>query len=97
MEVSDRKNKLKIKELIKKYSLPVILEAEAPETEIQKKRIEFYKKLGFFVNDYEYTQPSYHGGESVPLKILSFPKPLSQKEFDLFYVETRKKVYNCDI
>ncbi len=86
-----------VKEFIKRYNLPVILEAEAPVTEIQKKRIKFYKNLGFFVNDYEYAQPSYHGGESVPLKILSFPKPLSQEEFEVFYKKTRKSVYNCDI
>ena len=81
-------------ELIKaKYDLPIILEAEAPETEVQQKRIKFYENLGFKVNSYDYTQPSYHKGESVPLLVLSFPEKLNQTEYDEFFKETRIVVY----
>lgn len=80
----------KIKDFYKK---PVILEAEAPQTEQQIKRIRFYERLGFKVNDYKYMQPSYHGGEGVPLMILSYPSLLSQAEFDYFVSTTRKYVY----
>ena len=81
-------------ELIKvKYDLPIILEAEAPETGMQKKRIKFYENLGFKVNSYDYTQPSYHNAESVPLLILSFPEKLNQTEYDEFFKETRIVVY----
>lgn len=75
------------------YGLPIILEAEAPETEQQIKRIRFYERSGFKVNSYDYTQPSYHGGEGVPLMILSFPKLLTQEEFDLFVKDTRESAY----
>ena len=81
-------------ELIKaKYDLPIILEAEAPETEVQQKRIKFYENLGFKVNSYDYSQPSYHNAESVPLLILSFPEKLNQTEYDEFFKETRIVVY----
>ncbi len=80
----------RIKEMYKK---PIILEAEAPVTEQQIKRIKFYERLGFKVNGYDYIQPSYHGGEGVPLMILSYPELLSQSEFDSFVVITRKEVY----
>ena len=81
-------------DLIKsKFNLPIILEAEAPETEMQQKRIKFYEKLGFKVNSYDYTQPSYHNTESVPLLVLSFPKLLSENEFDVFFRKTRRVVY----
>ena len=81
-------------ELVKKsYNLPLILEAEAPETETQKKRIAFYEKLGFKVNNFDYTQPSYHGGEGVPLLILSYPNLLSNVEFEFFLECTKKEVY----
>ncbi len=81
-------------ELVKDtYKKPIILEAEAPETEQQIKRIRFYDRLGFKINSYDYEQPSYHGGESVPLKILSFPKLISQEEFDLFIKRTRENPY----
>ena len=85
----------KTMELIKrKYNLPIVLEAEFPETEMQKRRIRFYENLGFRVNLYSYTQPSYHNGEAVPLQILSFPEALDESEFEKFFVETRKVVYD---
>ncbi len=81
-------------ELIKEtYKLPLILEAEAPVTEQQIKRIKFYNRLGFKVNDYGYEQPSYHNAESVPLMILSYPNLLNNSEFEEFLRETRKEVY----
>lgn len=81
-------------ELIKEtFDLPIILEAEAPVTEQQIKRIAFYERLGFHVNGYDYTQPSYHGGEGVPLMLLSFPDPMTDADFDKFIEETRKSAY----
>ncbi len=80
-----------------KFNKPIILEAEAPETEQQIKRIRFYDRHGFKVNDFNYMQPSYHGGEGVPLKILSFPETLSPEEFDNFIALTRKYVYKTAI
>ncbi len=79
-----------VKEMFKK---PIILEAEAPETETQIKRISFYKKLGFKINGYNYFQPSYHNGDPVPLKLLSFPEHLTQNEYSEFLRETKKNVY----
>lgn len=81
-------------ELIKsEFNLPIILEAEPPVTEQQIKRIAFYKRLGFNVNDYEYTQPSYHGGEGVPLLLLSLPHPMTDANLNKFIEETRKSAY----
>ncbi len=80
-----------IKQIFKKT---IILEAEAPETEQQIKRIRFYNRLGFKVNNYYYEQPSYHGGEGLPLKILSFPSALTNDEFNNFIKETRNSAYN---
>ena len=85
-------------DLIKsKYNLPIILEAESPETEIQKKRIKFYENLGFKLNSYDYTQPSYHNAESVSLLVLSFPEILNENEFCEFFKTTRNVVYECRI
>lgn len=81
-------------ELVKEtYQKPIILEAEAPETEQQIKRIKFYNRLGFKVNAFDYTQPSYHNAEGVPLLILSYPNLLNSSEFEEFLRETRKEVY----
>ncbi len=75
------------------YKKTVILEAEAPETEQQIKRIRFYDRLGFKVNDYPYEQPSYHGGEGVPLLILSYPDLITEAEFQNFLTKTRSSAY----
>ena len=92
--IDENKRGSKAIELIKeKYNKPLILEAEAPVTEQQIKRIKFYNRLGFNVNSFNYTQPSYHGGEGVPLLILSYPNKLTDEEFDEFLRETRREVY----
>ncbi len=81
-------------ELIKtRYNKNIVLEAEAPVTPQQIKRIAFYKNLGFCVNDFYYEQPSYHNADGVPLKVLSFPSLLSEKEFNLFVKETTNSAY----
>ena len=81
-------------ELVKEaYKKPIILEAEAPVTEQQIKRIRFYDRAGFRMNAYDYEQPSYHGGEGVPLKILSYPELLNKEEFDLFIKRARENPY----
>lgn len=76
-----------------KYNKPIILEAEAPVTEQQIKRINFYDRLGFKVNTYDYIQPSYHNSEGVPLMILSYPDFINENEFKEFLTETRREVY----
>ena len=75
------------------FNKPIILEAEAPVTEQQIKRIRFYDRLGFKINSYDYEQPSYHGGAGVPLKILSYPDLINQEKFDLFIKLTRENPY----
>lgn len=71
----------------------IILEAEEPENELAARRIDFYVRNGFAVNTYAYEQPSFHGQNSVPLKILSYPLPLLQTEFDGFLLEIRRTAY----
>ena len=81
-------------ELVKTtYRKPVILEVEYPETPTQKKRVHFYEKAGFVFNDYDYTQPSYHGGEGVPLKLMSYPDPLTTDDFNNLVFQTLNSAY----
>ncbi len=51
----------------------VFLEAKPPNTDISLRRINFYKRCGFCVNDFQYTQPSYRKGkDGIRLVVLSF-------------------------
>lgn len=59
-----------------------ILEVELPHSHVNLRRIEFYKRNGFFYNLFEYFQPPLNvGDEPLELKIMSKPKELNEKEF----------------
>lgn len=63
----------------------IILEIEPTLDEITHRRLRFYKKLGFTENPYEYTHPSYTRDQFIhSLDILSYPKQLTELEYDKF-------------
>jgi GNAT superfamily N-acetyltransferase len=52
----------------------IILESEPPVTNIQRRRIAFYERHNFKINECEYFQSSYRvGGNDVKLLLLSYP------------------------
>ncbi|MBR6737607.1 MAG: GNAT family N-acetyltransferase [Clostridia bacterium] len=71
----DYKNKgygTKALNLIIKTHKNLILEVEEPLDKLKARRIEFYKRNGFILNDFEYYQPPYRSSdEPTPLKIMS--------------------------
>ena len=68
-------------EALAKLGMPMVLEVEPPLTEFAKGRIEFYKKVGFCLNNYPYFQPPYRaGGEGVELLLMSYPTALDTPE-----------------
>ena len=77
---------------------PIILEAEPPEqSETALRRTEFYKRLGFFLNPYEYYQPPYRSEDSpVRLVIMSSPRGLSQQEFTMMRNALYRDAYQTD-
>lgn len=71
-----------IKKFTSKTKKKIILEVEKPKNKIKGKRINFYKKLGFKLNKYNYKMPPLRKGEKpVPLYLMSHPKKLTKKEF----------------
>jgi GNAT superfamily N-acetyltransferase len=63
----------------------ILLEVEHPKTELAKRRIGFYERLGFQLNPFEYVQPPLQKGQAnLPLQIMSYPQVLIEKEFSLF-------------
>ena len=58
------------------------LEVELPETDIARRRIGFYQRNGFFLNDYPYVQPSLGEGRGpMPLSIMTSGRTISPEEF----------------
>lgn len=87
-----------LKEYIKNSSKPIYLEVEYPNDDICIRRIEFYKRLGFYLNNFEYVQlPLQIGNELLPLKIMTYPNEISMKDFMYFRDNVYDKVYKGKI
>ena len=72
----------------------VCLEVEPPENDVSRRRIEFYKRNGFYLNDYPYIQPAISKGKNpVPLMLMTTECGLNEKELDNIKYELYKRVY----
>jgi ribosomal protein S18 acetylase RimI-like enzyme len=70
------------------------LEVELPETELASRRIDFYKRNGYYLNKYPYMQPALaEGQEPVPLLIMTTHKELTAEEFENIKELLYTKVY----
>lgn len=66
-------------------SKPIILEVELPNSKINKRRIKFYQRIGFHLNQHYYEIPPFIEGEpSIQLLIMSYPTSLTIKDIDYF-------------
>ncbi|MBC8569531.1 GNAT family N-acetyltransferase [Zongyangia hominis] len=82
-------------ELLSREKRLICLEVEPPQTEMAKRRIGFYERLGFFLQPYEYVQPALRETEpSLPLMIMSYPRPISREEFEKFRDTVYPQVYD---
>lgn len=79
-----------MRHLIDNIASTIVLEVEPPEDEITKKRISFYEKIGFHLNDFPYVQPSMQPGQpEIPLMIMSYPNNLTLAQFEV----SRKRIF----
>ena len=73
----------------------IFLEAEPITDDITARRIAFYKRNGFFVNDYDYCQPAFSPSlPAVPLKIVTYGRGISEEEFNKVKRCVYVEVYN---
>ncbi|WP_294371268.1 GNAT family N-acetyltransferase [uncultured Clostridium sp.] len=67
-----------------------VLEVEMPDNDIAERRIQYYKRMGMKLNDYDYVQPPLQEGSPLlPLKIMSYGREIIHDEF----LEVRDKIY----
>jgi len=74
-----------LSEFIKKDK-PVILEIDPLVDEVSRKRLQFYQRLGFVMNNYVHHHPAYD--KQYPpheLIVLSVPITLTQPQYNSFY------------
>lgn len=74
---------------------PFVLEVELPDTDIARRRIAFYQRLGFVLCDRHYLQPPYNKGFApFPLRLMEHGGQLTQTDFDSVVRTIHRVVYN---
>lgn len=74
---------------------PVVLEVELPTDDESRRRIGFYQRLGFMLNDFDYRQlPMRRGGVWVDLKVMSAPGLLTESQFAAWKAEFRATCFD---
>ena len=87
-----------LREVLSQVNKLVCLEVELPQGELEKRRIGFYERNGFFFNEYPYMQPSIAKGRNpIPLRIMTYLKPVSQKEHEEIKKLLYRKVYHVPV
>lgn len=72
----------------------ICLEVEPPETEMAKRRIAFYERNGFSINDYPYFQPPIsEGKQEIPLKIMTSGGRIGEERFEEIKNRLYREVY----
>lgn len=78
------------------YQVPICLEVERPETEMARRRIGFYRRNGFYLNEYDYEQPAYGEDRApVPLYIMTTGGEIDRAAFERIRDELYRGVYRC--
>lgn len=81
--------------VVKDIKKPIVMEVEAPNDFKTKRRVNLYQKHKMVYNDYSYLLPPLKQGDNfLPLKLMSYPKPLSHIEFEDITDLIHKEVYN---
>ncbi len=87
-----------IQELSNTTDKIICLEVEPPKTDIARRRIGFYERNGFVLNEYPYMQPTISKGKSpIELYIMSSKRGLTQKEFNEVEKVLYTKVYGQEV
>lgn len=83
-----------LNELITRSQKSICLEVEPPENETARRRINFYLRNGFYLNDYPYIQPPMSKGKNaVPLLIMTSGGKVGRAVFDMMKATFYEKVY----
>lgn len=83
--------------LLSKSKKTLCLEVELPETELAARRIGFYERNGFCLNEYPYSQPPISKGkQAVPLMIMTSGRTVTADEFAQIKQILYTRVYQCE-
>ncbi|MRT93662.1 GNAT family N-acetyltransferase [Ancylomarina sp. 16SWW S1-10-2] len=73
----------------------IILEVELPNNAISKRRIGFYQRLGFKLNQHDYKQlPMRKNGAEVEMLLMTYPNALTAQQLSFFKASYREMCYS---
>ncbi len=77
-----------IDKFLRENNIPVILDVEKPENDLQIRRIKFYQRLSFKLNPHFHQQPPYKPeGNSLEMLLMSHPTYLKDENVHFFHEE----------
>lgn len=83
-----------LRELQDMLQCRICLEVELPDTDMAVRRIGFYRRNGFSLNNYDYIQPPMSKGKnSMPLLIMTTDGTITKGEFDTIKSTLYREVY----
>ena len=83
-------------EAVKKLCGMVCLEVEPPCGGMTSRRVGFYERCGFVLNDYPYIQPAFSPDKkAIPLKIMTYGRAVDESEFEKIKNTLYKRVYKA--
>ena len=88
-----------LKQWMESEKTPVILEIDPPEDDISRRRLGFYRRLGCVENPMEHSHPYYQGTpapnapQRVPLRVLSWPRAITDAEYRDFFGANQREVW----
>lgn len=86
-----------MRSFLQERSAPVVLEVEPPTCEISRRRIGFYERLGFVLDDRPYRQPPYRKGEAwIPLQLMSYGPTRLAENYETVRDTIYEYVYGID-
>ena len=75
---------------------PAVLEIDPVVDELTRRRLAFYRRLGFVKNNITHTVPSLvERSVQIPGELLSWPRPFSREEYDRLQAHLDKTAFAC--
>ena len=74
-----------LRRFLSESDMPVWLEVEPPDNELRNRRVGFYRRVGFTLNEHDYTQPAYEkSSQPVPLLVMTYPEAITEPDIRFF-------------
>lgn len=84
-----------LREVLAQTDKQTCLEVELPTGELEKRRIRFYERNGFCLNEYPYMQPPIAPvRKPIPLRIMTYPKAVSEAQYQEIKNLLYRRVYH---